>query len=693
MLRKILHNHRLVALVLVGITLVGTQIGSVRRFVPLLDLEGVLLDTRYALRPSQPAHPSIQLIGVEASTLQLDRLSQAEMEKSEALQLMSRPWPWDRRVFAQAIRKILEAGARVLVLDFVFAGDNAGNEALANVIREHPDKVVIASMFDYPSDGQSIQYVVPEKVLEGLDVYLLTGFATVWSEVDDVVRKGRFRTSLMEELGQTPDPKHEVHALSLQAFTRFTGRTNSPPDGAYIDFRALPGAYRVIPFENLFVDQLWRDPKGLANGSVFRDKIVILGPMAEILKDVHRTPMGPMKGPELQANLTATLLQHSELRDLPRGWGFALEAGLLVGALWICLKVQRVVLKGVFLLLVLGSYLVFCQALFQHRLVVFMAPSVIGFTFAGGSVLLLQFALEQFERLRIRGYLDRYVSRNVAHLILQDQRPLRESFHGKRQTVTVLFSDIRGFTTMTEASQAQELVAQLNEYFQPMVEIILREEGTLQKFIGDAIMAVWGDTHSLGPAEDARRAVRSALAMRRKLQELNHHWQGRCDRRPLAIGIGINHGEVVVGNIGHPQRMEFTVLGDAVNLASRLEGASKAYQLDLLIGESVVALTRQDFVYRSVDLLVVKGKTQPIEVHTALGEKPEPPPAWLKSYHLALQQYRQRQFAEAIESLAKTQQEKGSTDRLCELYLERCRAYGVSPPPPDWIGVYTLKEK
>ena len=278
-------------------------------------------------------------------------------------------------------------------------------------------------------------------------------------------------------------------------------------------------------------------------------------------------------------------------------------------------------------------------------------------------------------------------------MILQDQRPLMESFQGKRQSVTVLFSDIRGFTTMTEGAQAQELVSQLNEYFHAMVEIILKEGGTLQKFIGDAIMAVWGDTHSLGPEEDARRAVRSALAMRRKLQDLNRTWEGRSDRRHLAIGIGINHGEVVVGNIGHPQRMEFTVLGDAVNLASRLEGASKPYQLDLLVGESVVALTRPDFVYRAVDLLVVKGKTKPIEVYTALGETPDAAPIWLEIYHRAIDYYRQGQFAQAIASFEQAQSKLGVEDRLCDLYLQRCRDYAVSPPPQNWAGVYTLKEK
>src|ERR1700685_2804810 len=185
---------------------------------------------------------------------------------------------------------------------------------------------------------------------------------------------------------------------------------------------------------------------------------------------------------------------------------------------------------------------------------------------------------------------------------------------------------------MTETSDANKLVAQLNEYFLEMVGMVLKEGGTLQKFIGDAIMAAWGDTHSESLEIDAQRAVSAALQMRGALVKLNERWKNEKDRPKLSIGIGVNHGDVIVGNIGHPQRMEFTVLGDGVNLAARLESATKQFHADILIGETVEKLTRDHFVYRTVDLMTVKGKTKPVEVFALLSERSVPPPAWLEMY-------------------------------------------------------------
>jgi adenylate cyclase len=289
--------------------------------------------------------------------------------------------------------------------------------------------------------------------------------------------------------------------------------------------------------------------------------------------------------------------------------------------------------------------------------------------------------------------LDRYVSKNVAKTILDDRRSFVEALKGRKQPVTVLFSDIRGFTTMTEVSDPDKLVDQLNEYFLDMVGGVLKHEGTLQKFIGDAIMAVWGDTHSRGLEADARGAVETALLMRAALAKLNSAWKDNPDRKKYSIGIGVNHGSVIVGNIGHPQRMEFTVLGDGVNLAARLESATKQFHTDILIGEEVEKLTRENFVYRTVDLLTVKGKSKPVEVFGLLSDRTVAPPAWLARYHEGIQLYRARKFSEAAALLESVRKEIGGEDFLCAMYASRCVAYEISPPPADWDGSFTLSEK
>ena len=304
-----------------------------------------------------------------------------------------------------------------------------------------------------------------------------------------------------------------------------------------------------------------------------------------------------------------------------------------------------------------------------------------------------EFALEQLERRRYRNVLDRYVSKNVARTILADRRSFEDAFKGRKLPVTVLFSDIRGFTAITEHADADKLVAQLNEYFLEMVGGVLQHEGTLQKFIGDAIMAVWGDTHSAGVKADARGAVTAALHMRRELARLNEGWRDRPDRVELSVGIGVNHGEVIVGNVGHPQRMEFTVLGDGVNLTARLESATRQFHTDILVGEETEKLTREHFVYRHVGAIAFIGKSRPVETFFILGDQSQPPPAWLARHHEAIRLYREKQFAPAAALFKAVQQEIGSFDYLCELYVSRCETLAQEPPPQNWNAAFTLREK
>src|SRR6202012_3978888 len=319
-----------------------------------------------------------------------------------------------------------------------------------------------------------------------------------------------------------------------------------------------------------------------------------------------------------------------------------------------------------------------CQLVFTYgSLVVPMMPPLFCLIGTGSFGIIFEYTLEQLERRRYRNVLDRYVSKNVAKTILNDRRSFQEALKGRKQPVTVLFSDIRGFTTMTEKTQADKRVAQLNEYFGEMVNIIQeKNQGTLQKFIGDAIMAVWGDTHSHGNATDALGAVTTALQMRAALARLNSvYWKENPDRAKLSIGIGVNHGEVIVGNIGAKQRMEVTVLGDGVNLAARLESATKQFHTDILVGEQVEKLTHASFVYRTVDLLTVKGKTKPFEIFGILSDRSTPPPKWFTKYHEAVKLYREKQFPAAIELFEVVRREIGEEDFLCEMYLARCAVY------------------
>jgi adenylate cyclase len=303
--------------------------------------------------------------------------------------------------------------------------------------------------------------------------------------------------------------------------------------------------------------------------------------------------------------------------------------------------------------------------------------------------------IEQQERHRLRSVLDRYVSPNVASVIIQQDRDaFTHALRGDKRPVAVLFSDIRSFTSWSEKLDPVVLVEQLNEYFAGTVQAVLDEQGTLQKYIGDALMAVWGDTHSHGPAEDCRRALRAALGMQAALNRLNARWTATAQRSVLSTGIGLNHGEAVVGNLGHPQRMEFTVLGDAVNFAARLESATKQFHQTLLVSDSVRQLAGDTFIFRCIDKLKVKGKAQPMEVFTVLGEKPATAePDWLAQYHHAIALFRDRQFESATASFEQLTAGPLPDDYLCLYFLRRCAEVRANPPPDNWDTAYELTEK
>ena len=236
---------------------------------------------------------------------------------------------------------------------------------------------------------------------------------------------------------------------------------------------------------------------------------------------------------------------------------------------------------------------------------------------------------------------------------------------------------------------------QLNEYFAEMTQHVFKLEGTLDKFIGDCVMAVWGNLLSQGTEKDAQNAVLTALAMKRSLVKLNEDWKKR-GMPELAFGIGINHGQAIVGNLGSNEKMELTVIGDAVNTASRLEGLTKRFHQYLLLGESMGPLVREQFLLQTVGLLQPKGKTVPAEVYTVLGERgPKVDGAlekWLADYESAVKLFRKRDFETAKKRFERCLRDRPG-DYLCGMYLQECDGLMHNPPDEKWNGVFVMTEK
>ncbi len=302
-----------------------------------------------------------------------------------------------------------------------------------------------------------------------------------------------------------------------------------------------------------------------------------------------------------------------------------------------------------------------------------------------GSMLVLE---DITEEKRVRSTMSRYMSKEVADQLLTAGEL---ELSGKEQKITVMFSDIRRFTSIAEALGPRESVSLLNEYFTEMVDVIFQHGGILDKYIGDGIMALFG-APLVGP-NDADNALAVADGMMHRLAELNARRVG-VGQEALDIGIGLSTGPTVIGNIGSIRRMEYTVIGDSVNLASRLEGASKQYKAKILLSEMTVRDLKREATLRELDLIRVKGKDRPVAVYESLGYRAgEPALAGLLELHAAgITAYRARDWAAAGHAF-RGALELYPDDGPAGVYAERCALLARTPPAPDWDGVWTLTEK
>ena len=423
----------------------------------------------------------------------------------------------------------------------------------------------------------------------------------------------------------------------------------------------------------------------------------MVGPSAQIEHDIVDTPMSPTtSGPALHLQAIAAALGHEFLSPTPArtGLGLVCTAGLIAWSLVAFVR-RPLVCVGA-LIVITGAYLGVGRLVYDKSgLLLLTVPVLSALLLSGSFSLGFEYALERIEKLRTRRTLERYVSKNLVKEVLENPGSYYSTLRGVRVPVSILFSDLVGFTTLSEKADPEALVAQLNEYLTRMTSVVFSNGGTLDKFIGDAIMAVWGNVRSFGVAQDAKNCARAALAMRRELRQLNEKWRDE-GRMGLGMGIGINQGEVIVGNIGSQERMDPTVIGDSVNLASRLEGLTRIYGVDILLGPTAAELVRDEFHLRSVARVQVKGKTKPVDAFTFIGARNEDVDSqllkWLEVYEEGLEKFRARDFTQA-KILFSRFLEFYPDDLLAQMYLARALDYERQPPDEAWGAVEVLTKK
>jgi adenylate cyclase len=652
-------------------------------------------------------HQDFVFVGIDQESLKLTAVGPEEIQNNRAFQVMTeRPFPWSREIWALLLDRIVNAGARVVMFDMVFDKPNDGDAAFRTALDRYRDKVVIGANFDFSrlqeTGGSAVQVppnasLIPPPQMRDSRVGFVVFFP---DQIDPKIRSARYTITDLQLANQLPAPTEEQYlSLSGRALEKIGRSEDLPRDlRAHLIRFSAADAYQPQPLWEIFDDKIWH--ANYHDGASFKDKIVVVGPSAQIQHDFVPTPVDEnMHGPVLHLHALAAALDHEFLYDTPIAVDFATVVGGGILSWIVVAFVRRPFICLLTLLAIGGAYLGVSRIFYDTRGVLIMVvPTLSVFLGSGLLGLGFEYTLERLEKLRTRRTLERYVSKNLVKEILDNPGGYYNSMLGSRKPVTVLFSDLVGFTNLSEKEDPAALVAQLNRYLSSMVPMVFDNGGTLDKFIGDAIMAVWGNVSSHGAAEDAKAAVRAALGMRREMPKLNAAWRAE-GMQPLAFGIGINHGEAIVGNIGSyepHERLDPTVIGDAVNIASRLEALTRIYAVDILIGQSAAELVRDDFHFRSVARVQVKGKTEPVEIFTLVGahnDNVDPEfLKWLQAYEEAIVKFRKRDFKDA-KILLSHFLEFYPDDALGKMYLASALEFEQTPPDEAWNAIEVFKKK
>jgi adenylate cyclase len=569
------------------------------------------------LRGARPVPESVVLVAIDDSTLQqgawfADPSASDEQAPSWAQGIHTLPWP--RARYGDLLDRLQEAEPAAVALNLVFEGasmrGSADDAALAGALaRMHGRVALAAEILNITDTGFSgLSLVQPPQVLlraAGPDSVGLTNLLPPLSREASPRHPEAFSRSLDNPVAPLLRP-----SLPLVLLERAGRRSRQPDAERTLNFYGPEGHFVRLPAWEVLDPQRWRNH---SKRNLIRGSLVLVGPVVAQGGTGTPTPFGTFSGLELLATATANSLQGDGLRFWPDG---PLARGLLAAApvLMVALLARlrgalrwrlAVVAAGVAVLFGIA----FLALLWSHTWIPLLVPAsalvLLGLLDAGGAYL-----AEERERRRLRRTFERYVAPSVVAEILSDPADAEGMLRGRLLPVTILFSDIKGFTQLTNRrSRNGEIelhVRQLNRYLAAMVEVITAHGGTIDKFIGDAVMAVFGSPVSRGVVSEAQAALRCAQEMRRELRRLNQQWaEEGCSG--LDSGIGLASGEVLVGQIGSPRRMEFTVIGDKVNLASRMEGLTRTLDVAVLFDAATAALVGDAIRVRPLGQVPVKG--------------------------------------------------------------------------------------
>lgn len=573
-------------------------------------------------------------------------------------------WPWDRKVFAALFDRLDQAYVVGVDVAFFESSDNESDSILADSIKENSRVIIPVEYTKYSREGHDI---IGEDILMPLDILyenaLDVGYINVLTDKDGVSRAVNLNV------------KGDFESFASAVYMHYTGEEYSDKKTRYIvNFVGNPGSFKYYSISDIILGNVKSDE--------FNDKIVLVGATSPDLHDDYFVPTSngkAMPGVEMHANTIQTMLDETQLDK-------ASDILTIVSIILACVIAGYLYIKfgpliaSIMNILLIFAYILIAILFFSRGIILNIIYIPLAIFLGQISAVIFSYITEKKEKKELYSAFSRYVSPNLVKDIMKDPSSLM--LGGQKKEITILFSDIRGFTTLSEKMNPEELVELLNEYLSEMTEIVLKNKGLVDKFIGDAIMAFWN-----APLEEKDHeilACKTAVEMKEKLEELNKKWHKKGLPK-LNIGIGIHTGKVIVGNMGSEKRFDYTAIGDDVNLCSRLEGLTKYYGVNIIISEDTKNKIKDEFKLRELDEVKVKGKDNSMKIYeiTSLDDES------ITVFNKGISYYKKGEFSKAISEFNKSK-EKG--DKTSEVFEKRCREL-ILNKPKNWDGIWRMDTK
>lgn len=692
---------------IIGIIITIILYGLKIEFITAIDLK--LKDTKFKIREHIKPTDSIAIVAIDARSInELGR------------------WPWDRKVMATLIENLKRYGAKTVALDIVFSEESSPDSdiALAKSIK-NAGNVILGYFFRQEEEAKTNQSLeilkesrikvirVQENVTE---IPVLTfpsvetnipviarsanasGFFNVTHDRDGIIRTANLivlfdgdiypslpLAGLKHYMGQEIILDVAIYGIA----GLYTGQKRIPVNESgrlTLNYYGGQGSFKTIPAVDVIKARLKPD--------ALKDMFIFVGPTETGIADVRATPLDPtLPGVEIHATLLSNILQNNFLYRN----AFVITLEIVFIALFPLLLAvsftftKRLITALAFFVVNMGAYFIidylFFKNLFLNTTIIYPILSL-SITYLGSEA--YKNLVEERHSRFLKKAFSSYVSPALVGQIIKNPDILK--LGGEKRNITVLFSDIRSFTSISERLTPEELVLLLNRYMGPMTDILLQKKGTLDKYIGDAIMAIYNapitvENHSI-------MACETALEMLDRLQEINDSFKKK-GLIEIDIGIGINTGDAIVGNMGSDVRFDYTAIGDTVNLASRLEGMNKVYKTHALVSEFTVEHIRglknpkaSGFYFRELDLIKVKGKDKPVKIYELIKQADS---ELIDMFSEGLRLYRECRFNEAKEVFKAIHERYNDPPSL--VFMERCDEFIENPQPDNWDGVYVAKSK